>query len=68
MKKKNGLDRREFINLAGLGSVVFVSGLGIIPTLGNGLFAAGRKEDFYFLQLSDTHWGFEGPKVIAKRV
>jgi hypothetical protein len=33
---------------------VFASGLG------SGARAAGY-DDFYFVQLSDTHWGFEGP-------
>ena len=26
-----------------------------------GRAAAGRRTDFHFVQLSDTHWGFEGP-------
>jgi heme/copper-type cytochrome/quinol oxidase subunit 2 len=48
-------DRREFLKLAGLGGgVVFASSL-----WGGAL--AGSSEDFHFVQLSDTHWGFEGP-------
>ncbi|HEY6280614.1 MAG TPA: metallophosphoesterase [Burkholderiales bacterium] len=60
MKKQ--MDRRQFLKLAGLGGVVFVSGLA-------GCASAGRKpgatayDDFYFVQLSDTHWGFEGEAV-----
>ncbi|HSS46832.1 MAG TPA: metallophosphoesterase [Burkholderiales bacterium] len=56
------MDRRQFLKLAGLGGVVFVSGLA-------GCASAGRKpgatayDDFYFVQLSDTHWGFEGAAV-----
>jgi Calcineurin-like phosphoesterase len=47
------MDRREFLKLAGLGGVVLVSG-------GAGLSRAARGSDFYFVQLSDSHWGFEG--------
>jgi 3',5'-cyclic AMP phosphodiesterase CpdA len=52
------IDRRRFLHLAGLGGVVFVSGLG--PW---GRAWASRGQDFYFAQLSDTHWGFEGPRI-----
>jgi hypothetical protein len=52
------LDRRDFARLLGLGGVVFASGLG-------GPFrraaVAAPAEDFFFVQLSDTHWGFQGP-------
>lgn len=69
----NTIDRRSFLKLAGLGGAVFVSGL-------SGWEAAAAKrgaatEDFFFVQLSDSHWGFEGspnpdargtlPKAIA---
>ena len=51
-------DRREFLKMAGVGGVVFASGLcraqGATP-------AGGKYEDFYFVQLSDSHWGFQGP-------
>src|SRR3989449_11020847 len=53
------IDRRDFMKLAGLGGIVFASGLG-----GKILGAARPKqEEFYFVQLSDTHIGFDGPKV-----
>ena len=55
---KRPIDRREFLKLAGLGGVVFASGLRSPAE------AAGERsaaDDFYFVQLSDTHWGFEGP-------
>jgi 3',5'-cyclic AMP phosphodiesterase CpdA len=62
-------DRRGFIKLAGLGGgVVFASSL----SRGLGLNALGSvvdyakakvENDYYFVQLSDTHWGFSGPKV-----
>ncbi|AEI76063.1 Ser/Thr protein phosphatase family protein [Cupriavidus necator N-1] len=48
------LKRRDFLRLAGAaGGAVFASGL---PG-----WAFGRDEDFYFVQLSDAHWGFQGP-------
>ena len=53
-------DRREFLKLAGLGGgVVFAS------TLWGGALRA--EDEFHFVQLSDTHWGFEGaPNPDAK--
>jgi 3',5'-cyclic AMP phosphodiesterase CpdA len=51
--------RREFMKLAGLGGVVLVSGCA--STTGSARAAADT--DFYFVQLSDSHWGFEGPAV-----
>jgi hypothetical protein len=60
------IDRRGFIKLAGLGGgIVFASSLGLdaLGTVaGHGTGKVGH-EDFYFVQLSDTHWGFDGPKV-----
>jgi hypothetical protein len=52
------IDRREFLKLAGLGGAVFVSGLSGCAGMG-----ASKQEDFYFVQLSDTHWGFKGPAL-----
>jgi 3',5'-cyclic AMP phosphodiesterase CpdA len=52
-------DRRQFIKLAGLGGVVFASGLPGARALGGVRKAV--PEDFFFVQLSDTHWGFSGP-------
>jgi hypothetical protein len=54
------IDRRDFLKLAGIGGVVFASGLGGPGQWAN---AAASKEDFFFVQLSDTHWGFTGPAV-----
>jgi hypothetical protein len=55
------IDRRDFLKLAGIGGVVFASGLG---NPGRPVGAATSKEnDFFFVQLSDSHWGFTGPKV-----
>ncbi|HEY9677756.1 MAG TPA: metallophosphoesterase [Drouetiella sp.] len=55
------IERREFLKLAGIGGVVLLSEVIGRPALS--LSSAGRAKDFYFLQLSDTHWGFEGAKV-----
>jgi len=52
------IDRRQFARLAGLGGVVFASGLGTPLAAGS---ASAAEKDFYFVQLSDTHWGFKGP-------
>lgn len=50
------IDRRELLRLAALGGgAAFASALAGCAT---GSDAAG---DFYFVQLSDTHWGFSGP-------
>jgi len=51
------VDRRDFLKLAGLGGVVFASGLGF-PTR-----TAAAADEFYFVQMSDSHWGFKGPKI-----
>jgi hypothetical protein len=55
------LERREFLKLAGLGGVVFASGLPGYAT--SAKRAAANRDDFYFVQLSDTHWGFNDPTV-----
>jgi len=52
------IDRRDFLKLAGLGGAVFASGLAGCASMG------GEKNDeFYFVQLSDSHWGFKGPAL-----
>jgi len=48
------VDRRQFLRMAGVGGVVFASGLARSA-------GAVGADDFYFVQLSDVHWGFEGP-------
>jgi 3',5'-cyclic AMP phosphodiesterase CpdA len=52
------VNRRDFLKLAGVGGVVFASGLarGADPY-------ASAQDEFFFVQLSDTHWGFQGPAV-----
>jgi 3',5'-cyclic AMP phosphodiesterase CpdA len=60
----SSLTRRDLLRLSGIGAgAVFVSGLGAGPRLAFGKGAPSGAQDFLFLQLSDTHWGFEGPKV-----
>ena len=57
----NHVDRRQFLHLAGIGGAVFASGLSGAAN------AATAYEDFFFVQLSDLHWGFEGaPNPDAK--
>jgi len=55
---KGPIDRRQFLQLAGMGGIVFASGLGSSARAAG---KAGGSDDFHFVQLSDTHWGFEGP-------
>ena len=56
------INRRDFMKLAGLGGVIFASGLHS-SVLGNGDTPPSTTDDFHFVQLSDTHWGFEGPAI-----
>jgi len=68
---KQDWERRDFLSLMGIGGVVFASGLAGCgagassrPTRTAGTSQGGKRlegEDFFFLQLSDTHWGFKGP-------
>ena len=55
------INRRELIKLAALGGgAVYFSGLA--GTAGAASMAAAPTyDDFYFVQLSDSHWGFSGP-------
>ena len=53
------MQRRDFLALTAVGGgAVFTSGLagGANPATGT----AGGYKDFYFVQLSDIHWGYEG--------
>src|SRR5262245_18216403 len=57
------MDRRHFLNLAAVGGgAVFASGLaGCAAQAQRGAASStGAYNDFYFVQLSDTHWGYEG--------
>lgn len=64
-------DRRNLLKLAGVGGVVFASGLSAAAAEPTGspkspttsLKKKGKAAvdpDFFFLQLSDTHWGYSG--------
>ena len=69
------IDRRQFLKMAGLGGVVFASGLGCASTKSSDMGYEAAQDEFFFVQLSDTHWGFKGapnpdaegtlPKAIA---
>lgn len=49
------MQRRDFLALSALGGgAVFACGLA-------GCATRAASTDFYFVQLSDTHWGYEGP-------
>ena len=73
---KQDWNRRDFLQLMGIGGVVFSSGLvacasqnatgGVKAAVPGGSMAGpppppAPSDDFFFLQLSDTHWGFKGP-------
>lgn len=55
------IDRRDFLKLAGIGGIVFASRLGNLAGAAEGTPTGARHDDFYFVQLSDVHWGFQGP-------
>ena len=54
------MQRRDFLAFTALGGgAVFASGLAGCATRGNGM--ADADANFYFAQLSDVHWGYQGP-------
>lgn len=53
------MNRRDLLKLAGMGVAVFVSG----SMARTGESRQKDKEAFYFVQISDTHWGFSGPNI-----
>ena len=55
-----GIDRRDFLKLAGISGVVFASGL---PGFASAAEQKTVGKDFFFVQMSDTHWGFQVDKV-----
>ena len=56
------LKRREFLELAGLASAG-IAGVVFASALPRAAAAKSPQDDFMFLQMSDTHWGFTGPAV-----
>jgi len=59
LMKNDLMQRRDLLKLAGMGVAVFVSGT-TIHAIGA---SQKRNDSFYFVQLSDTHWGFSGPNI-----
>lgn len=62
------ISRRDLAKLTALGGAVFASGLFRPARLSAQTPAAATAglpavEDFFFLQMSDTHWGFTGPAI-----
>jgi hypothetical protein len=56
------IDRRDFLKLVGVGGVVFASQLRGWAQAAEKAAGSGRGYDeFFFVQMSDCHWGFEGP-------
>jgi len=55
------LNRRDFLKLTAVGGAVFSTGLAGM----NAFAKSGKQEEFYFVQLSDTHWGFNNKKFNA---
>ena len=54
--------RRDLLKLAAVGGgAEFLSGLAGCATTSAAKTAGANYDDFYFVQLSDTHWGFSGP-------
>jgi Calcineurin-like phosphoesterase len=54
------MQRRDFLALTAVGGgAVFASGLAGCASPATS--AAGGHKDFYFVQLSDIHWGYQGP-------
>jgi hypothetical protein len=54
-------NRREFLQLAALGGgAVYASGLAGHAMAAEAKAAASAYDDFFFVQLSDSHWGFSG--------
>ncbi len=52
--------RRDFLCMAGVGGLVFASGLPGCASYGQ---AGSAQSDFNFVQLTDIHWGYNNPKV-----
>lgn len=58
------INRRDFLKLAGLGAgVVFASRLGLHAKSAMAAGLDANAADFFFVQMSDTHWGFSDEKI-----
>src|SRR5437763_11895911 len=51
--------RRELLHLLGFGGAVYASG--ILASCAGAPRKGESADDFFFVQLSDSHWGFKGP-------
>ena len=61
------MQRRDFLALTALGGgAVFASGLAGCASRGAGL--ANADTNFHFAQLSDVHWGYQGPDRKSTRL
>ncbi len=55
------VDRRKFLKLSAIGGgAVFMSGLYGHAPAADAASATAAVDDFYFVQLSDCHWGYSG--------
>lgn len=57
---KIDIDRRKFLQLACYGGAIYASGIGLAACSSTGM-RKSAESDFFFVQLSDTHWGYNGP-------
>jgi 3',5'-cyclic AMP phosphodiesterase CpdA len=55
------ISKRDFLKLTAYGGAVFASGLYSLDALAKN----PKLKEFYFVQLSDTHWGFNDTKFNA---
>jgi hypothetical protein len=62
-KEHQMINRRDFMKLSAIGGgAVFLSGLARLSQAeAGGNFVATSYDDSYFVQLSDTQWGYQGP-------
>ncbi len=60
------LERRRFLQLACYGGAIFASGLGLAACSSAGSVKSAES-DFFFVQLSDSHWGYSGPANLDPR-
>src|SRR3954471_6854218 len=62
----SSIDRRELLALASLGGLGLVARSALAPAPARAKTAPAAQapaEDFFFVQLSDTHWGFRDPAI-----
>lgn len=60
------MDRRRFLQLACYGGAIYASGIGLAACSSPGM-GKSAESDFFFVQLSDTHWGYNGPANLDAR-